>query len=315
MLEICFNDSVKGALRQAQHCGKKHDGLTAVLVSSSKSKNKLKAFWEKRQALNEFKKNQKELQKTAIPIGGRREDILGISFYLSVGDIAAPITLEACPRKDLIFSLFTYNRYDEAEDLQESTSEYWRYTIADLERLKKGADKVRVWVDSTPDAYCGLCFIADLLINTNTEIHIVPLPEKYERADNSILEFRSWGEVDPELFGIFSADERILEKNEVEFLSAQWKKLKSENAPLRIVENNNLISADMNYYDDLIRREFPKESCRVAELIGHSLAKQGIPTGDIFIAKRITFFIENGELEFADSSEDGFYSYMLKVKR
>lgn len=288
MLEICFYDCIKGALQVAQHCGDGRSIGGAISIITS-SKNKLLSFFEKRKALRQFRRRQEELQKQAISLGGNREDILGISFHLSNGDIIAPIEFDKCPRKDLIFSLITFNRYDNEVD-EKSALKYWQDTINDFERLKQGADKVRIWVDSTPDATCGLLFVADLLANTDTEIHIVSLPKKHITGD-CIVEFRGWGEVPPELFGTFLSGEKILSKEEVSKLSLQWKKIQLENASLRVVENDKVISVDENYYDDLIRSEYPKENCKIGVLIGNSLGKQKIPTGDVFIAKRIKIFI------------------------
>lgn len=253
------------------------------------------------------------MQKQAISIGGNREDVLGISLYLSEGDIVAPIEFKQCPRKDFILSVLTFNSYDEKENLEESVLKFWQNAFIDLERLKQGAEKIRIWVDSTPEACCGLLFVADLLVETNTEINIVPLQKKHQISENSIAEFRSWGEVVPELFGTFLINERALTKEEIRSLSMQWKELQSENAPLRVVKNNIVISADEDYYDSLIRSEFPKESCKVGELIGNSLGKQKIPTGDVFIARRIKSFIQNGELEIIYSYEKEFYGNIIRV--
>lgn len=74
------------------------------------------------------------------------------------------------------------------------------------------------------------------------------------------------------------------------------------------VKNGSVISAEPNYYDDLIRMEFPKGSCKVAHIIGCALGKRKILTGDIFIAKRIQNFIKNGELIVSYEGDKGFYS-------
>ena len=312
MLEICFNSSVKGALKIAQHCGGRKTAR-AIGIIGIDSKNKLKAFFEKKKALKKIKKEQEELQKLAISIGGNREDVLAISFYLSEGDIVAPIEFEQCPRKDLIFSILTFNTNGGIENLEEFALNFWQNIFLDLERLKQGTDKIRIWIDSTPEACCGLLFIADLLVNTNTKINIVPLPKKHQISENRVEEFRSWGEVAPELFGSFLINERTLTKEEIYSLSIQWKELQSENSPLRVVKNNIVISANEDYYDNLIRNEFPKESCRVGELISKVLCEQKIPTGDVFIARRIKSFIQNGELEIIVDNEKEFYGSIIKV--
>lgn len=61
---------------------------------------------------------------------------------------------------------------------------------------------------------------------------------------------------------------------------------------LRVVENGIVCSADINYYDSLIKREFPESSCKVAFLIGSALGKQNILTSDVFIANEGAAFSE-----------------------
>ena len=83
---------------------------------------------------------------------------------------------------------------------------------------------------------------------------------------------------------------------------------------LRVVENGIVCSADINYYDSLIKREFPESSCKVAFLIGSALGKQNILTSDVFIAKRVQHFLNTGELVLLQQSKDGFYSSTIAAK-
>ncbi len=312
MLEICFNDSVKGALAIAQHCGDIIGGAASIGIISDK-KGAL-SFFAKRKALKEYKKRQIKLQKISVPLGGKREDLVGISFGLSESDIQAPICLGDCPRKEYIRSMFSFDRYDEQEDMETSLDEFWINCVKDLQKLKSNPSQIRVWLDYTPDAQCGLLFIADLLKESQTEIHIVELPRRITGEDNCIVEYRGWGEVEPQLYGTFLYREKVLTGKEVTDLANRWQLLKSENSLLRVVENGSVINADISYYDNLIRKEFPKDTCKIAHIIGSALGKQGILTGDVFIAKRIQHFIDNGELVVLGKTDDGFYSTVVATQ-
>lgn len=310
MLEVCFSDSVKGSLSLAQHCGNDIGGAVAVgIITNHKG---LFSFFAKRKALKEYRKKEIALHKQAVPLGGNREDIAGVSFGLSEGDITSPICLGNCPRKDYIRSVFSFDRYNEEADMEASIDEFWTNCINDLEKLKSNPPQIRVWLDCTPDAQCGLLFLADLLKDSQTEIHIVELPSKITREDNCIAEYRGWGEVEPQLYGTFLANEKVLTEKAICDLAAKWEHLKAENSPLRVVENGSVVSADMSYYDDLIRKEFPKDTCRIAYIIGSALGKQKILTGDVFIAKRIQEFIKSGELKIISGENDGFYAAIVK---
>lgn len=308
MLEVCFTDSVKGSLLLAQHCGNDNIGGAVSVITDKKG---LLLFFAKRKAIKEYRKKQSELQKSAVPLEGKSEDLAGISFALSEGDIHAPVCLEDCPRKDYIRTLFSFDRYHEQEHLEASINEFWVNCINDLHKLKANPPCIRVWLDHTPDAQCGLLFIADVLKDCKTKIHIVDLPQKIVINNHCIVEPRGWGDVEPQMYGTFADKERTLTEIEIRDLAARWQLLKNENSLLRVVKNGSVISADISYYDDLIKKEFPKDTCKVAHIIGSALGKQKILTGDVFIAKRIQRFIENGELVVLDETDKGFYHTLV----
>lgn len=309
MLEVCFNDSVKAALVLAQDCKRSTIGIAVGVITDKKG---LLSFLEKRKAIRQYKKRQMELQKAAVPLGGRREDVTGLSFGLSEGDICETIREGDCPRKAYIKETFSFDRYAEGENMEADIDEFWANCVRDLRKLQSNPASIRVWTDQTPDAQCGLLHIADLLRNSETEIHTVELPSRVTREDNVTVEYRGWGEVAPELFGTFLEREKVLTKTEITALSDRWQRLKTENAPLRVVENGAVVSADISYYDDLIRREFPETSCTVAQIVGGALGRQKVPTGDVFVAKRIQYFLKNGELTATDESTGGFYRTVVR---
>jgi hypothetical protein len=310
MLEVCFSDSAKGGLAVAQHCGGDVIGGAVSFVTDRKG---LVGFFAKRRALREYRSKREELRKIAVPLGGRREDIIGLSFGLSEGDIASPILDGECPRRELLRSWFCFDRHDDGEDYASAADELWEHSLDGLHRLEAQPEEIRVWVDNIPDTRCGLLFVADILRDSKTSIHIVELPERFERGDGTAVRYRGWGEVDPELFGFFAAScERVLTSEEIVNFSEKWRQLQVQNAPLRVIKDGDVASADLSWYDDLIRREFPDGSCRAAEIIGRALGRQGILTGDVFVAKRLQHFIEAGELAVVSDGSRGFYSTVLR---
>nr|DAR72623.1 MAG TPA: protein of unknown function (DUF1835) [Caudoviricetes sp.] len=227
VLEVCFSDSVKGALAMAQRCGKEKVGAVSVITD----KKGVAALFAKRKAVREFRKRQAELAQAAVPIGGKREDIAGLSFGLSEGDIQAPIRAEECPHKAHIRAIFAYDRYEEQE-VASGFDAFWTACLCDLHKTDS-APQMRVWVDATPDAQCGLLFLADRLRDADAEIHVVELPPFVAGQKKGMEEYRGWGDVAPQLFGTFLDRESVLTKGEVVTLADRWQRLKEENAPLR----------------------------------------------------------------------------------
>ena len=229
MLEVCFSDSVKGALAIAQHCGRDATGGAFAVLTDQKG---LRGFWVKQKARREFQKREAELQKIAVPLGGSREDLVGLSLGLSQGDIQAPLRPEGCPRKDCLRQMFALDRYGEG-DLLDGATELWDACMADLQKLDPPPAAVRVWLDDLPDSRCGLLFLADLLEEKGTAFHVVELPAKITGADGVTVEYRGWGEVEYQRLGTFLDRERVLPADEVAQLAERWRQLKAENAPLR----------------------------------------------------------------------------------
>ena len=104
----------------------------------------------------------------------------------------------------------------------------------------------------------------------------------------------------------------MLPPDEVCALAGRWQALQAENAPLRVVEQGRVVSAGLDYYDDLIRQAIPDEPCQTAQIIGTALGKQKVPTGDQFIAKRLLHFIDAGELAVVQPGAEGFYSTVVQ---
>ncbi len=309
MLEVCFSDSTKGGLSVAQRCGGRNFASAIGIITDKRG---ISDFFKSLKIIKKIKKENKRLQKAALPLGGTKEDIVGVCFNFSEGDISSEITAENCQRKEYIRSWIAFDRYNDNFDVEEAIETFWQSCINDLDKLKSNPEKIRIWLDKTPEAQAGLLFVADLLKDSQTEISVVELPEKVKASNNSIIEYRGWGEVKPELFGTFLYNERKLYKQKISDLALKWQVLKEENSSLRVVENNMVVSVDISYYDDLIRECFPEESCRVALIIGRALGLRKILTGDVFIAKRIEEFIKNGELKVIRDENKGFYSLIVE---
>lgn len=301
MLEVCFNESVKGSLIFAQPCADDAAGGAARFMTGPKE-----AVPEK------YTKKPKALRGQAVPSGEGRQEIAGIFWGLSEGDIRSPLCLDDCPRKALIRSVPAFDGHHAKADTEAVIHDFWANCLNDLEKLKSNPPQIRVWLDCTPDAQCGLLFLADLLKGSRTEMHVVELPSQRAGEGHRPAEYRSWSEVAPQLYGTFLQHEKVLAEKAIGDLAARWELLKAENSPLRVVKNGLVTSAEISYYDDFIRREFPKDTCTAAHIIGRALGRQKIPTGDAFIADRIKAFIRSGELKIVSGENGEFYQTVVK---
>ncbi len=310
MLDVCFSDSMKGSLHYAQHCGNSSGRAASVGVIGA---GKI-SWWQRLKALKRARAEMRELEKLAVPLGGSWEDVVGLSFDLSYGDIAAPLDAEDCPRRDIIFQWLTDDPWREPADMWDEAEKSWRDSMSDLDRLKTCAsagEDVRIWADATPSAACGLLFTANLLEGVPCRITVVLPPKQYKRPDGIIKEYDWWGDVDAELFGAFADDAVVLSDECRVSLSDRWRKLRNENAPLRVIEDKTVMSAGEDYYDGIIRQEYPEDTCKVAKLIGSVIVKHRLGINDRLIAQRIRVLISKGELQVIGKEPERLYETMI----
>jgi hypothetical protein len=85
-----------------------------------------------------------------------------------------------------------------------------------------------------------------------------------------------------------------------------WRQLCSENAPLRVIDGNKLVSAPVTFFDSLLLSYVNDDWQKVAIIVGQALASQmdncTFQTGDIFLAARMNALVESGRLEIQGKS-------------
>jgi hypothetical protein len=87
---------------------------------------------------------------------------------------------------------------------------------------------------------------------------------------------------------------------------ALWRQLRAENAPLRVLADNALVSAPISFFDSLVMSHVTEDWRKVARVVGQALYSQMddciFQTGDIFLAARVNALVEAGRLELQGRS-------------
>ena len=241
--------------------------------------------------------------------------MLALAFGLNLGDIAAPIADGDCPRRRQIFAWLSADPWgDEAAD-EAQLHAYWRQLLADREALLRRAsagEPVRIWADDTPHAACGLRCAAALLRELPCPVTVVRCPASFVREDGVTVEPIGWGEMEPERFGVFAADAAPLTAWEREELAEEWQRLQEENAPLRCVEGERVVSASVDRYDGLLLTRLGAETMRVAALIGRVLGCDKPGIGDWLLARRIEALLRVGRIVWAGEPTGPFYGREIR---
>lgn len=305
MLELCFDESAKGGLCIAQHCGEK-GGMAAIatgtiMIQREEAEETPRAAELRRQAEVRFR-HVMEARKAPVSLGGHPADVLGLPLALSVGGIRQPLA-EDCSRWELL------RRWDER-----GARHQWQEAMDAVERLQacEAGEQVRVWVDQTPDSLCGLLFAAGLLVKAEARVSAVFLPPWQDMPDGTVVRYTGWFEMAPEEFGGFLPLERPLSPGALRMLAARWRTLQEENAPLRAVVNGRVRSVDEDFYDDMIRRALPEGQRKVGALIADILGWEQPGIGDSLLADRIRVLLESGEYRMVREDPERFYSSVIE---
>lgn len=300
MLELCFDQSTQGALRQAQHCGGGGRKVFGVIVGHDDGSPATEE--EIQRVRRQAQQKQEALDREAIPLGGNAGDVLGLSLGLDMGDIREPL---GEVRHQLLKQWYDW---DEVADRD------WGRCLEAAEHLKAvgSGDTVRIWVDRTPASACGLLHAASLLKDTKAAVHVVVLPFWRERPDGVVETYLGWGEMEPERFGHFLSREEPVPPLALGAMAHRWEVLQKENAPLRAVVNGQIRSVGEDFYDGLIRKHIPEGQTKIAPIIGNVLGQERPGIGDVWLAERIRWMLSTGELRMVREDREMFYSSIVE---
>ncbi|MBN8992519.1 MAG: DUF1835 domain-containing protein [Rhizobiales bacterium] len=100
-----------------------------------------------------------------------------------------------------------------------------------------------------------------------------------------------------------------------------WKQLISENAPIRVIENGKLVSAEASYFDSLLMDLMTDDWQLLSRIVGTAMAveldNEIINTGFDWLQRRLMTFVEHGELELLEerSREETHLSQLRLARR
>ena len=293
MIELAFGESPAGALKLAKSMkqGERLNGAIAVFGGTRKEQCKAK----------------KPRSWSGITMGGSSQDVAELTLALDIGDISDMDTgMNA--RKKLLDVLFA-----DFPDVYDKIWETNLHTLTRLQEAKVTLEPVRMWIcNSDPTELCGLYFVCRLMVDARTPLSVVRIPEQIEK-DNSIVSYRSTGEINPEALSAFTKyEEPISELQRIVYANI-WKDLVRENALLRAVINGSLIGVPKDFYDFALRANMPNGNFKIAQLIGKTLSQiSGV--GDRWLFLRIQTMLQSGEL-ISVSSATADHPYSEVVKR
>lgn len=293
MLEVVFETNAAGGMSIAIGRTGRIGGAFGAVVYQRDGQKPSRA--EVRRLQREVEAREWQAWAEAVPLEGRREDIVPLSLLLSVGSIDEDGIGPA--RRAVLKELYP----DLGEELEKLLEKSRQGLAAILERAGQG-EPLRVWSSHNPDDACGLCWLLEQLRPIGFEsldVTLVRLPEFQARPDGTAVRYAGWGEVEPHQFGRMALAGEKLPAIALRMMANRWRELRQENAPLRAVLNGRLVSAPETLYDAWILREIAAQEPEFHEaaLIGNVIGRHRLGIGDGWIAHRVEQFIRDGLLE------------------
>jgi hypothetical protein len=292
MIELAFGESPAGALKLAKSMkqGERLNGAIVVIGGTRK---------EQREA-------KKPRNWSGITMEGSSNDVEALILALDIGNISDMDT-DINARKKLLADLFA--------DFPGMPEKIWETNLLTLTRFQEAKatlEPIRMWIcESDPAELCGLYFVCHLMVDAQIPLSVVRVPEQIEK-DNSIISYRSTGEINSEEFGAFTEYEETISELQRRACANIWSDLVRENAPLRAVINGSLIGVPIDFYDFALRANMPDGEFKVAQIIGKTL-NQISGVGDRWLFLRIQAMLQSGELiTVSGATKDHPYSEVVK---
>lgn len=315
MLDIVFGDSARESLKLAQHFGqgKYHSTCTFLLGNEEASEEEIT------QAQRRAEEESRREWENAQPMGGNPQDVYGFELGLSVGDISEDTPGSA--RRAVLRRLFYSDRsLPETLEWIDQTVDRAAKDLQNILVRSANGEPVRLWYSDQPDEACGFYWITTQLNSLKDRcgpISMVKLPPCEQQDDGTVVTRNGWGEVSPGEWRKFLPLEQLMSLAFRRSVTAHWRSLQEENAPLRAVLNGRLVSAPEDLYDSFIRRELAKvpDEFHEGQVIGNVLGCFHLGIGDGLVANRIEVMIKNGELEVAAPAADGVPSYWRVLRK
>lgn len=311
MLEIVFSDSAAGSMKIGMCRGSEIGGCLGIIATDENGRPlpPEETARLQREAEEKLRRDRAE----ALPLEGNPRDILPFSLALDVGPLdeecVGPLREETLAR---LCALYPQGQQAAREMLTAAR----RHLETVLARAPK--EPVRLWVDHTPDAACGLRWLLDQLRPLgfdSLDLRVVALPALCPRDSGLVL--RQLGEIHPAEWGHLAQQTRPLSADQAAALAGQWQVLKRENAPLRAVLNGVLVSAPETLYDPYLQRVLDEQEDTFPEavLIGRTLGRFPLGFGDAWLDLRVEQWITDGKLTVVTPAAPDMPRYHRQLRK
>jgi hypothetical protein len=248
--------------------------------------------------------------REALKQAGRRERVVRLWDDLSLGPIDPP---EPAARR--AWAKAEFGLYSQYRHMFAKKNNAWEAALSLPGR------RIAWIARRMPDEYCG--FLEWLRRLGDTPCEVVDLHDvifDWHRLDGTAerTEVSSVSHINPEHIrdNAFWDLAQPLSSQERQQYLALWDKLRAENAPLRVLKGDHLVSAPISYYDDDVLADTQEEHFRkVARIVGSALGPNLLrPRAHPYVFHaRVNKLVQTGVLQARGNTAKMGYSEVRRV--
>ncbi|MCW3087465.1 MAG: hypothetical protein JWQ78_851 [Sediminibacterium sp.] len=257
--------------------------------------------------------NVEALQKAIELDESLQGDIVEIKDDFAVGpllDIYQPEGYQA--RRDWWKMLLEFSPYTESLHIVDDKLAVHNL----LKRLdEEPEEEAWIWMGQNVHDVCGYYWLMSQLKDYQGRIQVLYLNNlPFINEKGNIFYPTSLFEIQPKEFLKAKKLARPVTLSEFEVDPDEWKKQAQENAMVRFLEGGKkIIGKEVDFYDKDILAYVTGEPQKLGKLLGTTLSKMKVRTGDVFLAWRIRELAEEGKLAIGGDWNKGWKEVTVKL--
>ena len=107
---------------------------------------------------------------------------------------------------------------------------------------------------------------------------------------------------------------RPITLSEFEVDPDEWKRLSEENATVRILEGGKkIIGKEETFYDEEIMKNITADWQKAWRVLGNTLHRMKIKTGDVYLMWRMRYLINEGKIEVLGNMDEGWKAFDVRL--
>jgi len=235
-----------------------------------------------------FEQSNVEALQKAIELDEKMQgDIFEIKDDFAVGPLGDIYGAEGYEeRRDWWKSLLEFSPYTDSLNLVDDKLMVHNL----LKRLDEEPDEqVWIWMGQNVHDVCGYYWLMSQLKDYQGRIHVLYLNNlPFINEKGNIFYPTSLFEIQPKEFLKAKKLARPITLSEFEVDPDEWKKQCTENATVRFLEGGKkIVGKEADFYDQDILNNVTGTPQKLMKLLGNTLSKMKVRTGDVFLAWRI----------------------------